>query len=90
MVTNDPQSITSHQEMPTTAIQGQADGLGRMLEWMRQTYCGLHGHDNLLHFEDERISLRCASCAYETPGWELNEVPPTVTVRGNARRHRLH
>jgi hypothetical protein len=33
------------------------------------------------------MSLRCVSCGHETPGWELNEVPPTVTVRGDARRH---
>jgi hypothetical protein len=31
--------------------------------------------------------LRCVSCGHETPGWELNEVPPTVTVRGDNRRH---
>jgi len=32
------------------------------------------------------MSLRCVSCGHETPGWSLNEVPPTVTVRGDARR----
>jgi hypothetical protein len=41
----------------------------------------------LLHFEDERMSLQCVSCGHETPGWELNEARPTVTVRGDARRH---
>ena len=92
MVTNYPHSIASRQGMRTTADQGQADGLGgrifgRMFDWLRQMYCGLHGHDSLLHFEHERISLRCASCGYETPGWALNEVPPTVTIRGDARRH---
>ena len=33
------------------------------------------------------MSLRCVSCGHETPGWELNEPRPTVTVRGDARRH---
>ena len=32
------------------------------------------------------MSLRCVSCGHESPGWALNEVPPTVTVRGDARR----
>jgi hypothetical protein len=35
------------------------------------------------------MSLRCVSCGHETPGWELNEARPTVTVRGDARRHAL-
>jgi hypothetical protein len=74
--------------MRTTADQGQADGLaGRTFEWLHQKFCGLHGHDTLLHFEQERISLRCASCGHETPGWELNEVPPTITIHSDPRRH---
>jgi len=52
-------------------------------------YCGLHGHDTLLQFEQDRMFLRCASCGHQTPGWELNEAPPTVTLRGDARHHRL-
>ena len=38
---------------------------------VRQFFCGLHGHDALLHFEDGRISLLCASCGHESPGWEF-------------------
>ncbi len=38
---------------------------------VRQFLCGLHGHDALLHFEHGRISLQCASCGYETPGWDV-------------------
>lgn len=38
---------------------------------VRQFLCGLHGHDALLHFEDGRISLLCASCGHESPGWEF-------------------
>jgi hypothetical protein len=88
MVTKFPNSIAPGAGMRPTADQGQADGLGgRIFAWLRQTYCGLHGHDTLLRFEHERISLRCASCGYETPGWELNERPPTVTFRNDARRH---
>jgi hypothetical protein len=42
--------------------------------------CGCHGHDQLLQFEEDRIFLKCASCGYESPGWELTEAPPTVTA----------
>jgi hypothetical protein len=59
------------------------------MDRLRQMMCGLHGHDTLLHFDKDRLSLRCVSCGHETPGWELNEAPPTVTMRGDARRHVL-
>ena len=41
---------------------------------VRQFFCGLHGHDALLHFEQGRMSLQCTSCGYETPGWDLKAV----------------
>jgi len=70
--------------------QTAGDGYAmRMIWWLRQAYCGLSGHDALLQFKKDRIFLQCVSCGHETPGWELNEAPPTVTVRGDARRHML-
>jgi hypothetical protein len=61
-------------------------GIGeRLIEWMRQVYCGLHGHDNLLHFEKERILLQCASCGHKTSGWDLNGTRPAVTTRAASR-----
>jgi hypothetical protein len=91
MVTNYPHSLASHEDgMRATAEDGKMDGLGgRVMDRLRQMYCGLHGHDTLLHFDKDRMSLRCVSCGHETPGWELNEVPPTVTVRGDNRRHAI-
>lgn len=61
----------------------------RIVDWLRQATCGLHGHDTLLQFEQDRMFLRCVSCGHETTGWELTEAPPTVTVRGDARRHAI-
>jgi hypothetical protein len=87
MVRNYPHPMTAHQGLRMTAGNERTGGFARMMESVRQMFCGLRGHDTLLHFEDERMSLRCVSCGHETPGWELNEVPPTVTVRGDARRH---
>jgi hypothetical protein len=37
---------------------------------LRQWVCGLHGHEPLMHFEKNRVALRCI-CGYETPGWEV-------------------
>jgi hypothetical protein len=90
MVTNYPHSITSRQGLPAAAEDGKMDGFGiRVVDRLRQVMCGLRGHDTLLHFDKDRMSLRCVSCGHETPGWELNEVPPTQTMHGDARRHVL-
>lgn len=42
---------------------------------LRMWLCGLTGHDLVRHFEPNRMALRCASCPYETPGWELRTPP---------------
>ncbi len=68
----------------------RTESLGeRVLDSLREAYCGMHGHDSLLQFESGRLCLKCVSCGHETPGWELNATRPTVTVRGDARRHAL-
>jgi hypothetical protein len=66
------------------------DGIvGRGLTRFRQLLCALRGHDNLMQFEKERLSLQCASCGHESPGWALTEAPPKVVLRGDNRRHAL-
>lgn len=49
--------------------------LTRVMDWVRQFICGLHGHDELLHFETGRLSMRCSTCGHETPGWDLKSAP---------------
>jgi hypothetical protein len=49
-----------------------------LLGMIRRLYCGLHGHDNLMHFEKHRMYLQCVSCGHTTPGWSLTEPPPRV------------
>lgn len=54
------------------SISPQSVGpVARAMGQVRQLLCALHGHDALLHFEQGRMSLQCASCGYETPGWDL-------------------
>ena len=36
-----------------------------------QLRCGMTGHDVLLRYEPTRLSLQCATCGYESPGWDL-------------------
>ena len=62
----------------------------RVLDWVREAFCGLlHGHDSLLQFQQDRMFLKCVSCGYESPGWELNQTPPPIVARANRRRRAL-
>jgi hypothetical protein len=58
---------------------------------VRQTFCGLHGHDSLLQFGQDRMYLKCVSCGHETPGWEITEAPAAaaISVREEVRPARL-
>lgn len=76
--------------MPATDVRESNVGIaGQVLVWFRQLLCGLRGHDNMMQFEKERLSLQCASCGHESPGWALTEAPPKVVLRGDARRHAM-
>ena len=88
MVTNYPHPVASNAGVRTTAEEAQGEGFS-VMDRVRQMFCGLHGHDNLLQFEQDRMFLKCVSCGHETPGWSLDEAPPTVTEHGDARRHAL-
>jgi hypothetical protein len=58
---------------------------------VRQAFCGLHGHDSLLQFEQDRMYLKCVSCGHESHGWELADTPrPTlISMRSEIRRSAL-
>src|SRR5438477_9913040 len=91
MVTNYPHAVT-----PPDGLTGGEDterpdervGDG-MFERVRQIFCGMHGHDTMLHFEQDRMFLKCVSCGHESPGWELNEAPPTIRARADQRPQAL-
>jgi hypothetical protein len=70
-------------------VVAHVDGLGaRVIDRLHQMVCGFHGHDTMLQFEQDRLCLRCQSCGHETPGWDLNEAPPRITVRAEERPRR--
>ena len=52
-----------------------------MVDRVKQMWCGLHGHDALLQFEQDRMYLRCVSCGHETPGWNLHDEPPAAAAQ---------
>jgi len=89
MLANYSDSVAARADVSTGA-ETNGEGLGdRVMDRLRHLVCGLHGHDSLLQFDHGRMFLRCVSCGHETPGWEVNDVPPTVTVRGDAQRHAI-
>src|SRR5687767_15637559 len=59
---------------------GVTAALGRILSCAGRFLCGLSGHEMLRHFEADRLSLLCARCGAQTPGWKI-DVHPTF------RRH---
>ncbi len=61
----------------------------RVVRLIRQFGCGLHGHDALLHFQTGRLSMRCTTCGYETPGWDLKSATTRPVVERKARVLRL-
>jgi hypothetical protein len=42
-----------------------------LLDRLRRFPCVFRGHDSVLHFESDRLSLRCLWCGYRTRGWRL-------------------
>ena len=90
MVTNYPSRLASHGADTDSESHRADDGVGTVVaSRVRQMFCGMHGHDNLLQFERDRMFLRCVSCGHESPGWALTETPPTVTEVGDATRHAI-
>lgn len=52
-----------------TAGEAICNGFDAVRTSTRQTLCGLHGHCDVLHFEDGHVSLLCENCWRQTPGW---------------------
>ena len=70
--------LTSHEDV--------LDGLFRRLtKRLGHLQCGITGHDVMLRYEPARLSLQCASCGYESPGWELAPRRPSLSPHASAR-----
>ncbi|MGH7128964.1 MAG: hypothetical protein ACREIV_10370 [Planctomycetaceae bacterium] len=87
MVTNYPQQLTAAAEVGRdhTGPGIVARAIGRL----GQLLCGVRGHDSVLHFEGNRVMMRCTSCGHDTPGWEISARAPRRRYEGDARRHLL-
>ena len=86
MVTNYPQQLTATAEV---IHRKDTNLVARAVSRLGQLFCGMRGHDSVLHFEGNRVNMRCTSCGYDTPGWEINGRAPRRRYEGDARRHLL-
>lgn len=77
-------------ERPGAMTPAVHDGLvQRVVTRLGQWLCGVSGHDTLLHFEPNRVTLRCATCGHTSPGWTTAARAPVLRFEGDAARHRL-
>ena len=86
MVTNYPQQLTATAEVTSKAAKNSGF-MARLATRLGQAICGLHGHDAVLHFEGNRVMMRCSSCGHDTPGWEITGRGPRRRYEGDSRRH---
>jgi hypothetical protein len=88
MVSNFPRLFAASDKVAAPPEPAsQAEGFSELvLDRVRAAFCGLHGHDSLLQFHPDRLFLKCVSCGHESPGWELNETPPTVIAHADRQR----
>src|SRR6186997_2699062 len=54
---------------------------------LARTWCGMHGHLIMLHFEPNKLSLQCSLCGYESEGWDVGR---PLVARGNRERSHAH
>ncbi len=86
MVTNYPRQLVA----AASASEGQpARTLTVLATRVKQTLCGLSGHDAVLHFEGKRVMMRCTSCGHHTPGLEVTGRGPRLRFEGDPARHRM-
>ncbi len=89
MATQTAHSVALDSALPHDADAAEPPVGARLVSWFKQACCALHGHDNLMHFEKDRVYLQCATCGHETPGWTLPEASPRLVFTGDARRHAM-
>jgi hypothetical protein len=88
MVTNYPQQLAATSE-PTQNASADESVVARAMTRLSQVLCGVSGHDSVLHFERNRVMMRCTSCGFDTPGWEISGRGPRLRYEGDAHRHLL-
>lgn len=79
--------MSTQVESPARASSVEGSTLlERTARQVRQLICGMSGHETLFHFDDHRVALKCVSCGYESPGWQM----PGGTARSSGSARETH
>jgi|SRR5580765_1205996 hypothetical protein len=89
MVTNYPQQLTATAAVAEPDAHTTGTLTTRAVARVGQWLCGMRGHDSVLHFEGNRVMMRCTSCGHDSPGWEITGRGPRQRYEGDRRRHVL-
>jgi hypothetical protein len=80
MLINAPgHTLAARPFLPGQSAGHTSGALDRVLKRIQGIVCGLHGHDSILQYERDRLSLVCTSCGHQTPGWEVT--PRTFAMK---------
>jgi hypothetical protein len=63
--------------------------LSAFMQWLGQRVCAMTGHNSTLHFEGRRVMMRCGSCGYDSPGWDIIGRGPTQRFDGDPKHHAI-
>jgi hypothetical protein len=86
MMTNAPDSTATALAGAVNAFDNEPPGLiERALRTLQCALCGVHGHESVLQHEPTRMYLRCMSCGYETPGWDVGPAPQLARSLAESR-----
>jgi hypothetical protein len=89
MVTNYPQRLTATATSAADTNATTTSFVNRFAVRVGQWLCAIRGHDSVLHFEGNRVMMRCTSCGHDSPGWEISGRAPRQRFEGDHRRHVL-
>ena len=56
--------------------------LSAFIQQVARIWCGINGHEIMLHFEPNKLSLQCSLCGYASEGWEVGR-PMTARRQAN-------
>jgi hypothetical protein len=57
-------------------------GFSALIHQVARIWCAMNGHESMLHFEPNKLSLQCSLCGYASEGWEVGR-PMTARRQAN-------
>jgi hypothetical protein len=58
--------------------------VGQVMGTLKRVFCSLRGHEEYLHFDNNRVYLQCVVCGHESPGWTVESRRPVLRFPARA------